>query len=83
MKLNETQLIERIHREPVQIEVLQALAMSDSLSTRDAVASNICATIPILLSMKDDASTPKRIRNLLRKTWAIPQQNACYYANDA
>jgi len=83
MKLNETQLVERIHREPVQTGILQALAMSDSLSIRDTVASNKCATIPILLAMKDDASTPKRIRNLLRKTWAVPQQNASSYANDA
>ena len=83
IKLNETQLVERIQREPVPTEILQALAMSDSISTRDAVASNVCATIPILLSMKEDSSTPKRIQDLLRRTWVVPQQGASPYAKNA
>ena len=83
IKLSETQLVERLQQEPVPQEILQALAMSDSVSTRDAVASNVCATIPILLSMKEDSSTSKRIQDLLRRTWAVPQQGASPYASNA
>lgn len=74
MDLDDLEIIERLQHKPASHEVLQALAMSKSLYLRDAVASNVNATIPILLAMKDNSTTPARIQNLLRKTWAAPSQ---------
>ncbi|MCP9943035.1 HEAT repeat domain-containing protein [Cyanobium sp. ATX 6E8] len=74
MNLDDLEIIERLQQQPASQEVLQALAMSKLLYLRDAVASNVNATIPILLAMKEDSTTPARIQNLLRKTWAAPSQ---------
>ena len=74
MNLDDLEIAERLQQQPASQEVLQALAMSQMLYLRDAVASNVNATIPILLAMKEDSSTPARIQNLLRKTWAMSTQ---------
>lgn len=74
MNLDDLEIVQRLQHQPVSHEVLQALAMSEFQYLRNAVASNINATIPILLAMKEDSSTPARIRNMLRKTWAVPAQ---------
>ncbi len=74
MNLDDLEIAERLQHQPASQEVLQALAMSEFQYLRNAVASNINATIPILLAMKEDSSTPARIQNMLRKTWAVPAQ---------
>ena len=74
MNLGDLEIVDRLHRQLASQEVLETLAMSESQYLRDAVASNANATIPILLAMKEDSSTPARIQNLLRKTWAVPVQ---------
>ena len=74
MNLDDLEIAERLQQQQASQEVLQALAMSKLQYLRDAVASNANATIPILLAMKEDSSTPARIQNLLRKTWAMSTQ---------
>ena len=74
MNLDDLEIIERLQQQPASQEVLKALAMSESRYLRDAIASNVNATIPILLAMKEDSSTPARIQNMLRRTWAVPAQ---------
>jgi len=74
MNLDDLEIIERLQQQPASQEVLKALAMSESRYLHDAIASNVNATIPILLAMKEDSSTPARIQNMLRRTWAVPAQ---------
>lgn len=76
MNLDDLEIVDKLHQQPASQEVLEALAMSESRYLRDAIASNVNATIPILLAMKEDSSTPARIQNLLRKTWAVSTQTS-------
>jgi hypothetical protein len=74
VNLDDHEIVENLKRESVPQESLQALAMSNSRCIRDAVALNRNATIPILLTMREDLSTPARIQKLIRRTWAKPLQ---------
>jgi len=74
VNLDDHEIVENLKRESVPQESLQALAMSNSRCIRDAVALNRNATIPILLTMSEDLSTPARIQKLIRRTWAKPLQ---------
>jgi hypothetical protein len=74
VNLDDREIVENLKRESVPQESLQALAMSDARCIRDAVALNRNATIPILLTMREDLSTPARIQKLIRRTWAKPLQ---------
>lgn len=75
VNLDDHEIVENLKRESVPQESLQALAMSNSRCIRDAVALNRNATIPILLTMRGDLSTPTRIQKLIRRTWAKPVQS--------
>ena len=74
--LDERETIHRLRRESVSKEALQALAMSEARCIRNAVASNSSVTIPILLAMRKDPSTPARIQSHIRSTWAIPSETS-------
>ena len=75
-QLSETQKVKRLLSQRACTEVLQILALSKSSKIREAVARNSNSSINILLRMKDDSTTGKRINRLIRNTWGVCTQEA-------
>ena len=74
-QLSESQKVKRLKKHSTCTEVLEILALSRSLSIREAVARNSNSSIKIVLQMKDDSKTGSRIERLIRTTWGTPSRD--------